>query len=151
VRLATARRVAGAILESPYTSTVAVGEIHYWMFPVGWLMRDHYDSLSRIKDIHAPLLVMHGGADQVIPQSQGRELFEAALPPKRGYFPAAAHHVDLINYGGMDQVDAFIAEFWTDGQANGQVTAPPHSQIGATHLHFFCQMLIHRSVQNRDP
>jgi len=55
---------------------------------------------------------MHGGADQVIPQSQGRELFEAAEQPKLAFFPAAAHHVDLDRYGGTDHVDAFIDKFW---------------------------------------
>jgi fermentation-respiration switch protein FrsA (DUF1100 family) len=112
VKLATERRVAGVILESPYTSAAAVGETQYWMFPVSWLIWDRYDSFSRIKDIRAPLLIMHGGADQVIPISQGRELFEAALPPKRGYFPAAAHHVDLIDYGGAYQTDRFIEIYW---------------------------------------
>ena len=52
------------------------------------------------------------GADQVIPQSQGRELFAAALEPKVGYFPPDAHHVDLIEYGGQDQTDVFIAKVW---------------------------------------
>jgi fermentation-respiration switch protein FrsA (DUF1100 family) len=112
VKLASERRVAGVILESPYTSASAVGESVYWMFPVRWLIWDRYDSISRIRDIHAPLLVMHGGADQVIPQTQGRELFAAALEPKMGYFPPDAHHVDLINNGGAEQVDAFIAKFW---------------------------------------
>jgi uncharacterized protein len=112
VKLATERRVAGVILESPYTSTVAVGESLYWMFPVRWLMSDRYDSLSRIKDIHAPLLIMHGGADHVIPQSQGRELFEAALEPKLGYFPPDARHVDLSRYGGIERADRFIETNW---------------------------------------
>lgn len=111
-KLASERRVAGVILESPYTSAPAVGQSAYWMFPVSWLMWDRYDSLSRIKDIHAPLLIMHGGADQVIPQSQGRELFEAALEPKIAFFPETAHHVDLDRYGGTEEVDAFIAKFW---------------------------------------
>ena len=111
VKLATERRVAGVILESPYTSTVAVAERRFWIFPVSLLMSDRFDTLARIKDIHAPLLIMHGGSDGVIPQSQGRELFDAALEPKVGYFPPDAHHVDLLNYGGFDQVDAFIAKY----------------------------------------
>jgi fermentation-respiration switch protein FrsA (DUF1100 family) len=111
VKLATERRVGGVILESPYTSAAAVGEKRFWLFPVRWLITDRFDSLARIKDIHAPLLIMHGGNDGVIPQEQGRELFAAALEPKVGYFPADAHHVDLLNYGGADQIDAFIAKF----------------------------------------
>lgn len=112
VKLATERRVGGVILESPYTSAAAVGAKQFWMFPVRWLMVDRFDSLSRIKDIHAPLLIMHGGKDGVIPQAQGLALFDAALKPKLGYFPPEAHHVDLINYGGLDQAERLMEEYW---------------------------------------
>lgn len=37
-KLASERRVAGVILESPYTSAPAVGQSAYWMFPVSLLM-----------------------------------------------------------------------------------------------------------------
>lgn len=112
VKMATERKVAGVILEAPYTSTVDVAELSYWMFPVRWLMWDRFDSLSRIKDIHAPLLVMHGAADATIPQSQGRSLLAAAEEPKLGYFPPDAHHLDLVLHGAYDQIDQFIARFW---------------------------------------
>jgi len=113
VKMATERSVAGVILEAPYTSTVDVAALNYWMFPVRWLMWDRFDSLARIKDIQAPLLVMHGAADTTIPQSQGRALLDAALEPKLGYFPDDAHHLDLILHGGYEQIDEFIAKFWT--------------------------------------
>ena len=112
VKMATERPVAGVILEAPYTSTVDVAALTYWMFPVRWLMWDRFDSLSRIKDIHAPLLVMHGAADDTIPQSQGRALLAAAEEPKLGYFPPDAHHLDLVLHGAYDQIDQFIAKFW---------------------------------------
>ncbi|MBI1212011.1 MAG: alpha/beta hydrolase [Alphaproteobacteria bacterium] len=112
VKMATERRVAGVVLEAPYTSTVDVAALKYWMFPVRWLMWDRFDSLSRIKKIHAPLLVMHGAADATIPQSEGRELLAAALEPKVGYFPPDGHHLDLVLHGAYDQIDQFIARFW---------------------------------------
>ncbi len=112
VKLATERRVAGVILDAPYTSAADVAAVGYWMFPVHWLLWDRYDSLSRIKDIQAPLLIMHGGADETIPQGQGRALLAAALEPKIGFFPPEAHHSDLVLHGAYDQIDAFIAKFW---------------------------------------
>lgn len=114
VKMATEQRVAGVILEAPYTSTVDVAALNYWMFPVYWLMSDRFDSLSRIKDIQAPLLVMHGALDDTIPQSQGRALLAAAREPKLGYFPPDAHHLDLVLHGAYDQIDQFIAKFWTE-------------------------------------
>jgi fermentation-respiration switch protein FrsA (DUF1100 family) len=112
VKLATERKVAGVILEAPFTSTTDVAASIYWMFPVRWLIWDRYDSLSRIKEINAPLLVMHGGADEVVPQAHGRALLDAALEPKLGYFPPEANHQDLVLHGAHDQVDDFIAKFW---------------------------------------
>ena len=87
VKMATERKVAGVILEAPYTSTVDVAALNYWMFPVRALMWDRFDSLSRIKEIRAPLLVMHGGADTTIPQSRA-----ALYSPPRSYQSSATSH-----------------------------------------------------------
>jgi uncharacterized protein len=125
VKMATERRVAGVILEAPYTSTIDVAALNYWMFPVHWLMSDRFDSLSRIKDIQAPLLVMHGALDATIPQSQGRALLAAAVEPKLGYFPPDAHHLDLVLHGAYEQVDQFIAKFW---KPNTQLSSRPSEQ-----------------------
>ena len=41
-------------------------------------MRNRFDSLSRIGDYHGPLLQSHGTADEIVPFSLGKELFDAA-------------------------------------------------------------------------
>lgn len=83
VRLAQERPVAGVILDAPYTSTADVARGLYWWLPVGLLMKDQYPSIERIGSLRAPILVLHGDRDGVIPFALGERLYAAAREPKR--------------------------------------------------------------------
>jgi fermentation-respiration switch protein FrsA (DUF1100 family) len=107
VRLATERPVAGLILDAPFTSTADVAGHHYWYLPV-WLLRDQYRSIDRVHEINAPLLVMHGDCDGVIPIALGERLFEAAPEPKRFLKLAGVDHVSVLEQGGLGPVRAFL-------------------------------------------
>jgi fermentation-respiration switch protein FrsA (DUF1100 family) len=109
VRLATERPVAGLILDAPFTSTADVAGHHYWYLPV-WLLRDQYRSIDRIHEVRAPLLVMHGNRDGVIPIALGERLFEAAPEPKRFLKLAGVDHVSALEQGGLAPVRAFLDE-----------------------------------------
>lgn len=76
--------------------------------PAARLVTDRFDSLSRIGQVRAPILVLHGEGDRVVPVRFGRALFKAAPEPKEGWFAPAAGHEDLAHYGGLDVVVAFI-------------------------------------------
>jgi pimeloyl-ACP methyl ester carboxylesterase len=82
VRMASERRVAGVVLQSPYTSVAdRAGEMMWWL-PARRLVTDRFDSIARIAEIQAPLLIVHGALDTLIPIRHGRALFEAARAPK---------------------------------------------------------------------
>jgi uncharacterized protein len=111
VKMALERRVAAVVLESPYTSIAEVSQVHYWYLPARWLILDKWDSLSRIARISAPLLVLHGDKDTVVPLRFGQALFEAAQEPKEMIVIAGAGHVDLLDYTRVvDRVLAFVRE-----------------------------------------
>ncbi len=118
-KMASERKIALMILESPYTSTVDVAARVYAVIPVRWLMVDRFESLSRIGSIHVPLLVMHGDADAVIDQSLGRTLFAAANEPKEGFWPHGAGHNDIFDLGGFDAARAFIERHFAGAQPVG--------------------------------
>ena len=81
------------VLEAPFTSIVAVAQGIYPWLPVNLLLRDRYDSLSKIKGIGAPLNIIHGEQDSVVPFRLGQALFEAGRGPKEGvWLPFADHH-----------------------------------------------------------
>ena len=73
VQLAARKPVAAMALEAPFTSTADVARLSYWWLPVGLLMKDQFRSIDYLKDIHVPLLFMHGTDDRLIPLQMGRE------------------------------------------------------------------------------
>jgi len=98
VQLATEYSPAAVILQAPFTSLTTLASARYPIYPVGYLMEDKYDSLSKIKNVKAPLLILHGEKDDVVPIAHGRKLYEAANKPKFFYpFPLAKHN-NMINY-----------------------------------------------------
>ena len=109
VQMAVENQVAGLILQSPFTSTIDVGQDKVPWLPVGWLMTHSFDSLSKIDRISAPLLLIHGEADRVVPVRFGRELYEAAPEPKTAHFIPGAGHNDLYRFGISDVVLEFLA------------------------------------------
>jgi uncharacterized protein len=83
VQLAAKRPVRAMVLEAPYANAVDVGAQVYWFMPVRLLMKDQFRSMDFIKNIHIPILMIHGNKDQVIPFTQGQKLFAAANEPKQ--------------------------------------------------------------------
>ena len=94
------------ILQSPYTNLSDLGRYHYPWIPLSpW---DKFDSLSRIKSIHMPLLALHGTQDRVIPYSHGRALFEAANQPKQWVSLTKRGHGGLWTPAFIEAVSDFI-------------------------------------------
>jgi fermentation-respiration switch protein FrsA (DUF1100 family) len=92
VQLAARRPVAAIALEAPFTSTADVARLSYWWLPVGLLMKDQFRSIDFLKDVHVPLLVMHGTDDRLIPLKMGESLYAAANGPKEFVaIPAGTH------------------------------------------------------------
>jgi fermentation-respiration switch protein FrsA (DUF1100 family) len=105
---AAQRPIGKLILEAPYTSTADVAAQLYPFMPVRLLMKDQYRSDASIAKIKAPLLVMHGDHDQVIPFAMGRKLFDKAPEPKRFVAFPNGTHVDLDRYGAIAVAREFI-------------------------------------------
>ena len=76
------RPVAAMVLEAPLSSVRDVAAHHYPWVPVRWLLKDQFDATSRIATVGAPLMVVHGESDPVVPLRYGQALFEAARQPK---------------------------------------------------------------------
>lgn len=100
VELATRRGLQGLILEAPFTSISEMARVAFPWLPIGRFLSTKYDSISKISQIHVPLLVMHGDRDEVIPFSQGRQLYEAGNEPKTFYPIAGAGHNNTYLVGG---------------------------------------------------
>ncbi|WP_213773542.1 alpha/beta fold hydrolase [Bradyrhizobium sp. dw_78] len=110
VALAAAHPVARLILEAPYTSiadVAAARPLFRWV-PVRWLLRDQFRSDERITAVTAPLLIMHGGRDSVVPIGFGERLFALAHQPKQFVRFAEGGHDNLDNYGAIEATRHFL-------------------------------------------
>jgi fermentation-respiration switch protein FrsA (DUF1100 family) len=93
--LAEQEAPAALVLVSTFTSLRDVAREHYpWALSA--LAGDGYPNLERIRDLRAPVLVVHGDADDIVPIAHGRALFDAAREPRRLEIVPGAGHNDLV-------------------------------------------------------
>ncbi len=107
-RLALQRRVEGLVLEAPFTSIVDVGRLLWPLFPLSLIMADRYCTIDRIGAVQAPVLIVHGGRDAIIPLDQARHVFHAATEPKSMVVVPQAGHNDLFDRGAWEKVRGFL-------------------------------------------
>ena len=110
VALAAGHEIGALILDAPFTSAADVGAAAYPFAPVRRLMKDKFRSDERIGRVAAPLLVLHGDADRIVPSRFGEALFALAREPKRLVRFPQGGHVNLDDYGAVPVVRAFLAE-----------------------------------------
>jgi hypothetical protein len=110
IGLAVEEPPAALILRSPFTSLVAMGQHHYPLLPVRWLLKDRYPSISRIGALMCPILFIAGEADRIVPLEDTQALFDAANEPKRLIVIPNADHNDEALFDGPQVIDA-IREF----------------------------------------
>jgi fermentation-respiration switch protein FrsA (DUF1100 family) len=109
IAMAAERPVGRVILEAPFTSAVALGARHYWYLPVSLLMKDQFRSDQRIGKVTAPVMIMHGVHDRVVPYAMGEALFDLANKPKHFVRFLDGGHEDLDDNGALDAVARFLA------------------------------------------
>jgi uncharacterized protein len=109
VRLAAERPIGGLVLDAPFTSAADVASLTYWFVPVTWLMRDQFRSIDVIGQVKAPILILHGDRDGIVPIALGERLHAAAPEPKRFLRLRDVSHVRVLESGGLEAMDAFLA------------------------------------------
>jgi uncharacterized protein len=109
VALAAEHKVGKVILEAPYTSAVEIGAAAYPFLPVRLLMHDQFRSDERIGKLTAPVLVLHGARDSVIPIAYGERLYALISAPKKFVRFPEGHHSDLDSHGAQIAVRDFLA------------------------------------------
>ena len=89
----------GVIAESTFTSMVDMAEREYFYMPADLLVNQRFDTLSKIRNLKIPLLLIHGTWDRLVPYQMSQRLFERAPQFKT---------LKLIEGGGHNN-DAIIA------------------------------------------
>lgn len=105
--LAVAHPPVGLVLRSPFTDLAAVGRVHYPFLPVRWLLLDRFPTAEHAAATSAPVTVVYGSADSVVPPDQSRAVAEAA--GGRAVEVPGADHNDRVLLDGPDVVAAVTA------------------------------------------
>jgi fermentation-respiration switch protein FrsA (DUF1100 family) len=108
VAIAAKSRVDALILEAPYTSTADIAFAAYPFIPVSLLMKDQFRSDLRIGKVTAPILILHGMRDNIIPFAYGRRLFDLAPEPKKFVPLPLGEHENLDAHGAQAAVKEFL-------------------------------------------
>jgi fermentation-respiration switch protein FrsA (DUF1100 family) len=97
------------IIETPFTSLREMGRHHYPLLnlTLGWLLRDQFNSLEKIKQIEVPLLIFQGDRDNIVPVDMARRLYTAANEPKNFHLIAGADHNNTYERGGENYWQAW--------------------------------------------
>jgi fermentation-respiration switch protein FrsA (DUF1100 family) len=115
VALAAEHPPASLVLRSPFTSMADVGRLHYPMLPVRLLLHDRYAAIERIAAVRAPVLVIAGDADRIVPIALSRRVYDAATTRKAFVVIPGADHNDAALTAG-DDVVAHTVRFVTGAQ-----------------------------------
>lgn len=101
------------ILESTFTSLRDVAATLYPFFPVKRLLRFEYNTAEYLGGVNCPVLIIHSRNDEIMPFSQGQQLFEVAREPKTFLEISGTHNEGFITSGRHyeEGLDAFISAF----------------------------------------
>jgi fermentation-respiration switch protein FrsA (DUF1100 family) len=106
IDLAVEHPPAALVLRSPFTSMVDLGRHHYPFLPVGLFLRDRFAAIERIARIRAPVLVIAGARDRIVPVEYTRRLYDAVRAPKTIVILPAADHNDYELLAGDEMIEA---------------------------------------------
>lgn len=79
--LAAKENVDGVVLETPFYNVEAMAK-NIFPFVPGFLVRYKLASNESMKHIKAPIMVIHGTADEIVPFDQGKRLYDEHQGPK---------------------------------------------------------------------
>lgn len=93
------RPPAGVLLRSPFTRLADVGRHHYPFLPVGWLLRDRFEVLERVRRSDVPMTVAYGDRDGVVPTALSAEVAAAVPRLVEEIVIEGAGHNDPVMFG----------------------------------------------------
>jgi len=96
VQLAGEFHVGGLILLAPYLSITKMAQITYPFIPVKLIALDRFENEKKIGNVRMPVLIVNGTADEIIPPSQGKRLYELANEPRTFHSLPGVGHNDLL-------------------------------------------------------
>lgn len=109
IHVASVVEAGGVVLEGALTSAPDIGRYFYPFLPTHLMMKNRFDSVSKIELVTEPKLFLHATDDEVVPVTFGRQLFEAAPGPKTFVEARGGHNTALST--DPDRIRDAIVQF----------------------------------------
>jgi uncharacterized protein len=111
-QLAVERNPGVLILESAFASAEEFKlDATRMDFPIGWLVTPQWDNVERIKQVEAPVLLLHGLADDYVRPEFSQKIYDAANEPKKLVMVEDADHGDVPDKMGPEEYARVIHEW----------------------------------------
>lgn len=94
-RVASHHRPCAVVIENSFPSLRSVARVVYPILPISLVAKEGLTTLRWLNEAGAPVLVMHGRRDQVLPLSLGLELYDGLEVPKRLFLSETAGHGEI--------------------------------------------------------
>lgn len=94
--VAAQKKIDKLILVTPFDSIQSVIQSKFPLYPMGWMLKDRYDSLSRVKEITAPTLIVAAQNDEVISVLQTERLQNAFLKKPKFIMIEGVNHSNIV-------------------------------------------------------
>ena len=94
--------MAGLIVKSSFTTLRDAVEARpiYRLFPIEYMLREPFDSLSKVAQLKVPVLYIHGDRDPDVPAEMSQRLYDASPAPKQLWFATGADHNNISSFTG---------------------------------------------------
>lgn len=130
--------VAGLILEGGFTSLpeMAKALAPSWL-PIDWLVTQRFDTIDRIARVPAPVLLVHGTGDRLVPHRFSEALYAAARDPKKLVLVEGGGHYNTSWVGAPQYREAIAEMFGVPARGSAAALAPaagkpaPRSRVAA--------------------
>jgi uncharacterized protein len=94
--IARGKKIAALILESTFLSLDTVARRQCWFLPTTRLLNFHFENGLKLKQVRAPVVIIHSLEDDYVPFSQARKLYESASEP-RYLIETTGSHIDSFD------------------------------------------------------
>ena len=101
--LAAQYSVKGLIFDGAFSSIAELGQSAYPFLPIRWMLKDTWDSMTRIRKVKVPILFIHSKEDAVVPFRFSQRLFQAANEPKKHIWLEHSGHNDNLEIESVRQ------------------------------------------------
>ena len=144
--------LGGVFLESTFTNLKQMARIRFPNFPGHLIAGREFDSLSRIRDVELPLILVHGTDDQTVPSWMGQQLFEACRSGRELVLVDGGAHTNLYAIAPDRVVESIrrLALRLRANPARGSIVTAGEAAQEANPVRRFIQRLL-RDRDGSDP